>query len=59
MYICMYLSLSLYRYIYIYIYIELVSHTPCIPVSMSVSGFKAGGMMNLHAEDGVSERTQH
>ena len=36
-----------------------VSHTPCIPVSMLALGFKAGGMMNLHVEDGVSERAQH
>ena len=34
------------------------SHTPCIPVSMLVLGFKAGVMMNLHVEDGVSERAQ-
>ena len=26
---------------------------------MLVLGFKAGGMMNLHVEDGVSERAQH
>ena len=36
-----------------------VSHTPCIPVSMLVLDFEAGGMMNLHVEDGVSERAQH
>ena len=39
--------------------IELILHTPCIPVSMLVLAFKAGGMMNLHVEDGVSECTQH
>ena len=37
----------------------LVLHTPCIPVSMSALSFKAGGVMNLLVEDGVSERTQH
>ena len=26
---------------------------------MLVLGFKAGGMMNLHVEDGVSEHAQH
>ena len=39
--------------------IELILHTPCIPVSMSDFIFWAGGVMNLHVEDGVSERAQH
>ena len=37
--------------------IESVLHTPRIPVSMSALGFKAGGVMSLHVEDGVSDRT--
>ena len=39
--------------------IESVLPTPCIPVSMLALGFEAGGVMNLHVEDCVSERTQH
>ena len=39
--------------------IDSVSHTLCIPVSMSALYFAVGGVMNLHVEDGVSERTQH
>ena len=73
-YVCVYTYIYIYiytyvcicMYIYIYIYgrrklfcIEVLSHTPCTPVSMLVLGFNAGGMMNLHVEDGVSERTQH
>ena len=34
-------------------------HAPCIPVSMLALDFAAGGLMNIHLEDGVSERTQH
>ena len=39
--------------------IESALHTPCIPVSMLALDFAAGGVMNIHVEDGVSERTQH
>ena len=34
-------------------------YTPCIPVSMLNSGFEAGGVMNVRAEDGLSERIPH
>ena len=33
--------------------------TPCIPVSMLALGSKAEGMMKLHLEDGMSERTNY
>ena len=36
--------------------IESALHTPHIPVSMLALGFEVGGVMNLHVEDGVSER---
>ena len=36
-----------------------VSHSPCIPISMLHLGFKAGEVLDLHVEDGVSERAQH
>ena len=39
--------------------IELIMHTPCIPVSMLALDLTAGGVMNIHVEDGVLERTQH
>ena len=64
-YLSLSLSLSLHICIYIYIYrrrklfcIESALHTPCIPVSMLALDFAAGGVMNIHVEDGVSERTQ-
>ena len=39
--------------------IDSASHTPCIPVSMLDLGFKAGWVMNLYVENGVSEHAQH
>ena len=39
--------------------IELIMHTPCIPVSMLALDLTAGGVMNIHVEDGVLERAQH
>ena len=36
-----------------------IAFTPFIPVSMLVLGFKAGGVISLHVEDGASERAQH
>ena len=39
--------------------IKSALHTPCIPVSMLALDFAAGGVMNIHVEDGVSERIQH
>ena len=39
--------------------IESALHTPCIPVSMLALDFAAGGVMNKHVGDGVSERSQH
>ena len=39
--------------------IESALHTPCSPVSMLALEFAAGGVMNIHVGDGVSERSQH
>ena len=39
--------------------LESLLHAPWIPVSMLALSFTAGGVMNLHVEDGVSERTRH
>ena len=39
--------------------IDLITHAPCIPVSMLALDLTAGGVMNRRVEDGVLERTQH
>ena len=41
-----------------YVALNTTLHTPCIPVSMLALWYKAGGMMNLRVEDGVSETTR-
>ena len=57
---CVYTHMFTYTYRRRKIYcIELILHTPCIPVSMLALDLTAGGVMNIHVEDGVLERAQH